>query len=105
MPDTYSIPDPPEGVTRVRPTDDSGRSFTLNTEGVYRELWKGSDGGTYTWTQVLDKFGEVEPVPLTELESAVAHFRSKGIPDELDDMDLADWIHARVILDDVVSRG
>ncbi|RTL65860.1 MAG: hypothetical protein EKK42_20150 [Pseudonocardiaceae bacterium] len=105
MSETYSIPTPPLTVTRVRPTDGSGKSFTLNTDGLYAGLWTGSDGGRYSWTEVLSRFGEVEPIPLTDFEAAVAWFREYPAPFYLGKVSTEAWSHARVLIEDALSRG
>lgn len=98
----YSMPEQPAGVTRVRATDDSGRSFTLTEDGGYAGLWQGSNGGIYTWGEML-ALTDVEEIPLSAYDAAVTWWTENPGGLYSDTPSASEWTRAVLIVERVIG--
>lgn len=98
----YSIPEQPEGVTRVRATDGSGQSFTLTDSGLYQGLWQSSNGGYYNWGEMLT-ISDVEEIPMSAYDAAVEWWTENPGGLYSDTPSASEWTRAVLIVERVIG--
>jgi len=78
---TYGIPEEPLDSTRFTAGDGSGTSFSKveATSSPWFGMYRSSNGGYYTWSDMLTQFGPVTAIAETPYERALRYFRDNPI--------------------------